>query len=129
MFFGFRAREPDPRSRRTNPMSRPRYVVGDYAVYLVVRIIVCVLQCLSWNAARRFAGALARLAYRLDRRHREVARDNLRAAFPDRYGDAELDRVVRAIYRHFSNVLVEIVLLPRKLHANNWKRYLTLRNG
>jgi KDO2-lipid IV(A) lauroyltransferase len=110
-------------------MSKPRSLVAAYAVYLVVRLLVCVLQALSPAAARTFARRLAWLAYRVDRRHREVARDNLRHAFPGKYNDAELDELVRSVYRHFCTVLIEIVHLPRKLHATNWKEYLTLQNG
>ena len=110
-------------------MSKSRSLYADYAVYLLVRVFVCVIQTLSLNAAQAFAAGLAWLAYRLDRRHREVASDNLRQAFPNRYTEAEIDRMVRAIYRHFCGVLVEIIQLPRRLHANNWRRHLEVRDG
>lgn len=112
-------------------MSKQRSIVTDYLIYLTVRLLVCILQALSPAAARNLAAALAWLAYHLDRRHRLVAFDNLRQAFPDRYGDVERDRMVRAVYRHFCNVLVEIVHLPRKMHPNTWRRYFDMggRNG
>ena len=68
-------------------MSKPRSAVADYAVYLVIRVVVCFLQMLTLPRRRGFAGVLAWLAYRVDRRHRLVADDNLRHAFPDRYDD------------------------------------------
>jgi len=110
-------------------MSRARSRGADYAVYLVIRLVVCFIQALSLPAARKFASGLAWLAYRIDRRHRDVAEANLRQAFPDRFGDAELQKMVRQVYRHFCTVLIEIVHLPRRLHANNWKNYLSLHNG
>jgi KDO2-lipid IV(A) lauroyltransferase len=110
-------------------MSRRRSAALDYAVYLLIRLVVCVLQALSLPAARRFAAALAWLAYRLDRRHRQVACDNLRQAFPGRYPDTELERAVQEVYRHFCTVLIEIVHLPRKLHVNNWRNHMRIRNG
>src|SRR5213080_859356 len=100
-------------------MSRQRSRVADYAVYLVIRLLVCVIQALSLAAARQLAGALAWLAYHFDRRHREIALDNLRHAYPGRFSEAELDRTVRAVYRHFCGVLVEIIHLPRRLHSSN----------
>ncbi|HEY1376738.1 MAG TPA: hypothetical protein VGF55_08080, partial [Gemmataceae bacterium] len=109
-------------------MAKPRKPVADYAVYLAVRLTVCVLQALSLAKARAFAHFLAWLAYRVNRRHREVARDNLRRAFPAA-SDAALDRHVRAVYRHFCAVLVEIVQIPRRLHVTNWRRYLELVHG
>ena len=109
-------------------MAKPRKPVNDYAIYLVVRLTVCVLQALSLAKAQAFGRFLAWLAYRVDRRHREVARDNLRRAFPAA-SDAAIDRHVRAIYRHFCTVLVEIVQIPRRLHVNNWRNHLELING
>jgi KDO2-lipid IV(A) lauroyltransferase len=110
-------------------MAKERSVVADYAVYLAVRLLVCVLQLLSLSACRRLADALAWLAYHVDRRHRRVALDNLCHAFPDQYTEAERQRLVRRVYRHFCRVLVEIVHLPRVLHPENWRRYVTLEGG
>jgi KDO2-lipid IV(A) lauroyltransferase len=110
-------------------MAKPRLKVVDYAVYLAVRLLVCVVQALSLGAACRLAAGLAWLAYRLDRRHRLAADDNLRHAFPGGYDDRQRDEMVRAVYRHFCTMLVEMIHLPRKVHANNWRHYLHLASG
>lgn len=110
-------------------MSKPRSKLADYGVYLLVRFLVCVLQALSFRAACAFAHFLAWVAYRVDKRHRLVALDNLRQAFPGRYSEAELDRLVKHVYRHFCTLLAEITHLPRRLHLTNWKRHMDLHNG
>jgi Kdo2-lipid IVA lauroyltransferase/acyltransferase len=110
-------------------MAKPRSVVSDYVVYLLVRLVVCVVQALSLSAARRTGAFLAWLAYHIDRRHREVARENLQHAFPGRYTETELRQMVQATYRHFCTVLIEIIQLPRKLHVNNWRYHLNANNG
>jgi KDO2-lipid IV(A) lauroyltransferase len=110
-------------------MAKDRRPAVDYVVYLVVRLLVCVLQALPPNALRAVASGLTWLGYRVDRRHREVARDNLRHAFPGRYSDAQLDHLVRNVYRHFCTVLFEIVMLPRKLHVHNWRRHIEMIGG
>jgi KDO2-lipid IV(A) lauroyltransferase len=112
-------------------MSKPRSRFADYCVYLLVRFAVCAIQTLSLEAARNLAAGLAWLAYRIDQRHRKVAHDNLVHAFPDQLTLAERDHRVRAVYKHFCTLLVEIVHLPRQLHAHNWRRYLELdmKNG
>jgi KDO2-lipid IV(A) lauroyltransferase len=84
---------------------------------------------LSYRAARSLSNRLAWLAYHLDRRHRLVALDNLKLALPDISDDRERDRIVRAVYRHFCLLLVEIVQVPRKLHPSNWRRHLELAGG
>ncbi len=110
-------------------MPKQRSRLADYTVYLAVRLLVCLIQSLSLNASRKLAAGLAWLAYHMDRRHREVALDNLRRAYPGEHSEGELDRMVRAVYRHFCTVLVEIIHLPRRLHAENWRDYIELVGG
>jgi KDO2-lipid IV(A) lauroyltransferase len=105
-------------------MSEPRSKSADYLVYLLVRIVVCVLQALSHSTARTVAAALAWLLYRVDRRHRLVADDNLRQAFPGRWTDPERDALVRDVYRHFCHLLIDIIHTPRRLNPCNWRQYV-----
>ena len=104
---------------------KARKPAHDLAVYLAVRLAVAVVQMLSVRLALRLADGVGWLAYRVDKRHREVAADNLRHAFPD-HSPAHIDRLVRGCYRHFARVAVEMVLLPRKLHVVTWRRYADL---
>jgi len=110
-------------------MAKRRSVVMDYLVYLLVRVVVCVLQMLSLRAACGAANGLAWLAYYLDRRHRLVADDNLRQAFPGRYTDAERDQLVRAVYRHFFTLLMEMLHTNRRFTLSTWHRHFKLING
>ena len=64
-------------------MARKRSLLVDYLVYLAVRFVVCILQMLPYETCMRLADALAWLVYKVNRRHRLVADDNLRLAFPD----------------------------------------------
>jgi KDO2-lipid IV(A) lauroyltransferase len=106
---------------------KKRSAVVDYIVYLVVRVVVCVLQALSFEQARGFARFLGWLAYRVDKRHREVAMDNLRQSFPGEYTDAQRDQVVRSVYRHFCTMLIEIIYIPRRYHLHNYKKFSNLQ--
>jgi len=87
--------------------------------------VLCLVQTLSWRGALALARALARLVYRIDRRHRLVAADNLRRAFSD-LDEAAIDRLVRATYLHLVTMLVEIIRLPRKLNRSNLKAHVQL---
>jgi KDO2-lipid IV(A) lauroyltransferase len=93
-------------------MAKSRSRVADYAVYLLMRTLVCIIQILSWQSALALARALAWLLYQVDRRHRGVAADNLRHAFADP-DEAAVDRLVRASYLHLTTMLVEMIRLPR----------------
>lgn len=103
---------------------KPRKPALDWLVYLIVRSLVCVLQAVPVELALQASKGLAWLLYRLDKRHREVARDNLHHAFPELRNDpAACDRMVRRCYGHFCMMLVEIVILPRRIHVHNWRSF------
>jgi KDO2-lipid IV(A) lauroyltransferase len=77
-------------------------------------------------AIRPMAIGLAWIAYHFDRRHRLVAIDNIRLAFPGRYSPDQIDRMVLETYRHFCGVLFEIIQLPRHINPYNWVNYLNI---
>jgi KDO2-lipid IV(A) lauroyltransferase len=104
-------------------MAKLRSVWIDLAVYLAVRLLVCVIQALPLGAAQVLSAGAAWLAYHIDRRHRLVAIENLRHSYPD-LGERAIDRLVREVYRHFCLLLVEIIHLPRKVHPTNWKQFV-----
>jgi KDO2-lipid IV(A) lauroyltransferase len=105
-----------------------RSTILDWLVYLVARAIVCVLQALPFAMACRFADFMAWFMYKIDKRHRQVALENLRIAFPGEYTEAELDVLVRKVYRHFCLMGIEILFLPRLVHNGNWRGVLHYRS-
>ena len=105
-------------------MAKPRSRPLDLAAYLAVRLLVCAVQAMTWRVALALAEALAWLAHRIDKRHRKVAADNLRVAFPD-WPRAKIDRTVFDTYRHFLTVAIEMIKLPRALTANTLAKHAT----
>jgi Kdo2-lipid IVA lauroyltransferase/acyltransferase len=108
--------------------AKQRSKSADYLVYLCARVVVCVLQALSFSVACRLADFMAWILFHLDRRHRLVALENLRYAFPGEYSEAELLVLVRKTYRHFCVMLMEILFLPRLVHNGNWRHFLRYRS-
>jgi Kdo2-lipid IVA lauroyltransferase/acyltransferase len=109
------------------PVKRRRPWV-DWFVYLGVRTFVALIQALPMSIALGCADGLAWLAYRVDRRHRKVAQENLAHAFPQK-SEAERTQIVRNCYRHFSRMIVEIGVLPRKMRVENWRNYASIVGG
>lgn len=112
----------------SRPHSRKQKIV-DYLVYLLIRVVVCIIQILPYETARKLARAAAGLAYRIDRRHRLVADENLRHAFGSQLDERQRTQMVQAVYVHFCTMLVEILCLPRRLHPTTWRRYVELLGG
>jgi KDO2-lipid IV(A) lauroyltransferase len=109
-------------------MARQRSLLADYLVYVVVRLGLCGIQACPERLADRVADLLGWLAYRLDARHRRVAQENLRHAFPD-WTDDQRERVAQGSFRHLLHLVIEISRLPRKLSVRNWRNYVTLIGG
>ncbi|HSQ54157.1 MAG TPA: lysophospholipid acyltransferase family protein, partial [Gemmata sp.] len=108
-------------------MAKPRNRTADFAAFIVVRTIVCVVQMVPPRVAFWLAGAIAWLIYALVPSRRRVALENLVASFPDLADDpARADRLVRDMFRHFVRAVVEGLLLPRKLHISNWRAFMDL---
>jgi Kdo2-lipid IVA lauroyltransferase/acyltransferase len=110
-------------------MAKERRPAVDYLIYLAVRCVVGVIQAMPVELARGMSRLLAALVFRIDRRHRQVAKENLRHAFPNRYTETQLDQTVQQVYDHFVGLIVEIAMLPRKLHVHNWRKYMNLVGG
>jgi len=104
-------------------MPKPRSHWLDYVVYLAVRLVIALVQAVPEDLAWCFARGLGRLAYLIDRRHRLVAHDNLRHAYPH-CSDERIDRMVRAVYRNCLLMFFEMILMPRKYRAANLPRYV-----
>jgi Kdo2-lipid IVA lauroyltransferase/acyltransferase len=107
-------------------MKKRRNRTVDYAVYLLVRLIVGVAQAMTIEQSYALARVIAAVLYRVDKRHRAVGMENLKIAFGDQYDEAGRDAIIRGVYRHFSMMLMEILHIPRKLHPTTWRDRITL---
>lgn len=100
-----------------------RTALVDYAAYLAVRIVVCIIQALSWPIALGAARMLARAALRVDRRRREITKANLRHSFPHRSATA-IARLAAANYEHLAILIVECIRMSRILRPDNVNDYI-----
>lgn len=97
----------------------------EYAVYLGLKGL---LRALPHGAARSLGRGLGRLAYGLDRRHRQVAAKSLRLAFPD-WPTERIAATSRACFAHFgesfcdaiSSLRFDRVESCRRLSVEGWE--------
>ncbi len=99
----------------------------DYAVYLVVRILICVVQALPVATGHRLARLLAKLFCDVLKIRRAVVDDNLAHAFPDLTPEKRL-RLARQMWEHLFLLVLEVAHTPRKIHETNWRDYVRLAN-
>ena len=89
------------------------------------------VRALPHQTARGVGAAFGGLAYRLDARHRQVALDNLAAAFPD-LDEGARQGTVRRCYRHFGGLVFDRISMTRfdargicrRTSINGWEQLL-----
>jgi KDO2-lipid IV(A) lauroyltransferase len=103
----------------------PRERIADLAWYAVLLTLVCVFRALPPALTFRLADRLASLVHRLNRAHRRIALENVRASLPHLDPPAA-EQLIRDMYRHFVRAIVETLLMPRKFHVGNWRAFVDL---
>jgi Kdo2-lipid IVA lauroyltransferase/acyltransferase len=103
-------------------MAKQRNRAVDYAAYVGVRLFAALIRALPFRIAARAAEGVSLLAMKVLRRRNEIARDNLRHAFPGEYNDAQIERLLADMYRHFFRMMVEIVHFDHLFHLRNWRK-------
>jgi len=102
-------------------LNRLRDVLKHGPTYLVARTSLAILQALPWSVARVVARYPADVTRLLDRRERkQMALANLRAAFPD-LKEAEIRRILRNVYRHFSEAVVDSANVSRRAARGDYE--------
>jgi KDO2-lipid IV(A) lauroyltransferase len=97
----------------------------DYAVYVVVRLLVCVVQAMRIETGHRLACFLAWLVTDVLKLRGGVLEENLIHAFPElTAGERRL--LVRQMWEHLLLMVLEVAHAPRKIHETNWRDYVQL---
>jgi KDO2-lipid IV(A) lauroyltransferase len=108
-------------------MAKKRSPTLDFAVYLAIRTVVCVVLAVPPSISFWLSDRIAWLLYRFVPSRRRVALENLHASFPELAGNPEsADQLVRDMYRHFVRSMFEGVMLPRKLSLSKWRSFVDL---
>jgi KDO2-lipid IV(A) lauroyltransferase len=90
------------------PPARPRPSVRHRMEYLAVVSVVAVIRVLPMSAVLAAGTLLGRAFSVLDRGHRRLAIDNLRAAFPVR-SESECHAISRQMFSHFGRLLAVLL--------------------
>lgn len=95
----------------------------DYPVYLVLRLLLCVIQALPLETCARISRTLAWLATDVLRLRRKIVEENLRHAFPE-FSEPQRRNLERNMWEHLFLLVTEVLHAPRKIHDTNWRDYI-----
>ncbi len=88
-----------------------------------VKFLASVIPRLPRPFAYHLGKTLGAWACALDRHGRNVALENLAAAFGDTYSAAQREEITRQSYQHFAGTMVDLFWSPR-LNAENFRRLI-----
>ncbi len=94
-----------------------------WLVYLVVRVVICVLQALPIEACETLSQAIAYLAYDVLKIRRGTIDQNLTHAFPQQSA-AQRRRLALDMWAHLMLMICELSQVPRKLRDTNWRQHV-----
>lgn len=104
-----------------------RRLIVDYLVYVVVRILICIVQAIRIETGERFAHALAWLFCDVFRIRSKVVDENLAYAFKE-MTPTERARLTRQMWEHLFLLVLEVAHTPRKIHQTSWRDFVGLDN-
>ncbi len=100
-------------------MKRKSSPLVTWAQYLAARSLAAGLLVMDADVNVANAGALGRLLYHIDARHRRRAADNIARCFPE-FSPARVEEVTRESFEHFLQLVVEVLHTPRLIHNDSW---------
>lgn len=117
----------DESRKKRRPLSPRLKTVLDYLVYLVIRIVFCVIQAIPLSWCQRLANGLAWLFNDVIKFRRKVIWDNLTHVFPD-HSEQQIQDISRQMWAHLILMACEVAQAPRLVHETNWRRYFSIAN-
>jgi len=105
--------------------ARNRY--ADYLAYIGVKVAVMFVEMLSLRMGYALARMIGSAIFRFDKRHRKIAIDQLRSSFPD-WSDARIRRTARGSIRNMVCMGLELLVTPRYVRPETWRKHIRLKN-
>ena len=94
--------------------------------YLAVRSGLALLQILPLERSLEGAVHVAKIWKKLLPRHRRLAVSHLSEVLGSQYSPQEIERIADRCLESVVMFAIELVSLPRRVHALNWSRYIEL---
>ena len=102
--------------------SKRRRALRGRVVYAILKTLGAVVRRLPLSFARACGVALGELAYRVARKDRKRAIENITIAFPD-WTAAKRRKTIRATFHHLGKAVFEILWMPN-INASNFRDYI-----
>ena len=79
----------------------------DDIVYQIARFAVLLANCLSEKSAYKFGGMLGRFIGFIFKKRKQIAFDNIKQAFNDKFNDDQINAIVKQVFTNIGRTLIE----------------------
>lgn len=105
-------------------MATPGTIMA-YSQYFGTRFAAMMLGLFPVNANLQTARDIGSFLYKIDKKHRRRALENLRASFPEK-PEAELKFIAERSMQHFIELVMDVLFTTRLINVESWHRYVRL---
>lgn len=99
----------------------------DLAVYLVLRVLICMVQTLRIETCQVLCRWLAWAATDVLHLRGAVMNENLGHVYPE-WTPRQRRRITLAMWEHLLLMTCEVAQTPRTIHRNNWRHFISVRD-
>jgi KDO2-lipid IV(A) lauroyltransferase len=95
--------------------------------YTAFRLVETVVRIAPIGVGLAVSHVIGFLWWCFDKKHRQVAHDNLRIAFGDTISEERRQQIIKGMYLHFSMVALEFIIGPRLIRRDTWPEFIDFR--
>ncbi|WP_432800042.1 lysophospholipid acyltransferase family protein [Poriferisphaera sp. WC338] len=106
---------------------RKKNAWNNLSLYIATRLAAMGLMMFDAESNLRSATAFGRMMYKIDKRHRERARNSIATAFPE-WSPKQVEDVTLESFEQFLRLAIEVIHTPREVQHDTWARQITGRN-
>ena len=106
-------------------MAQPGTIAA-YTQYFGARFAAMMLGLFPVNQNLKTARDIGSFLYKIDRKHRKRALENLRASFPEK-SQAELESIAERSMQHFISLVMDVLFTTRMINVESWHRFVHLK--
>jgi KDO2-lipid IV(A) lauroyltransferase len=99
----------------------------DYLSYVLARVLAALVMLVPVRMLYAIARSLGDFLYLVDRRHRNLAIEQISKSFPD-WPQEKVRAVARESLRSIVKLGIETVITPRMITLTSWRRRIQLKN-
>ncbi len=95
-------------------------------IYKLLKLGIILLAMLPRTVLTFFSDLLGLVWYKADKRHRNVAFENINLAYPDKFSSAQTQRFIKNVFKHTTGILFEVIWSYRKTRDDLFE-YFTIK--